>query len=336
MKKNSLFLILFLIHSIAIQAQSDSTLKKQTLHGIVKNEKNKPIPYASVIVEGEEKGTVTDSLGFFKIDAKPNSVLIINAQGYESAMEPVNGKDLITAVLVKESSGNAASGINETIKPQSISNAFQDFSKAETGNLYHGSSLPVFTIKENTVGTRYLFDSWVKGKIIDTANREINTYNYVFNYDKMTGKLIATQDKKNVIDVDDIAIDSYCLTNPSGQETMFEKINLINKDKFLVSLVNETNKKYALYKSINTKFIKANFVTNGLIESGNKYDEYADSYDYYIVYSSGIYKKIELKERSVKQVLVEDKDKVKVFFTQHSGDKLNDSLLSQLILFLNQ
>jgi hypothetical protein len=116
----------------------------------------------------------------------------------------------------------------------------------------------------------------------------------------------------------------------------FEKIDLINKNKFLVNLVNGGNKKYTLYKSINTKFVKADFVSNGLIQSGNKYDEYADSYDYYIVYGNGIYKKIELKEKAVKQVLIEDKEKVKNFFVQHSGDKLDELLLSELIIFLNQ
>src|ERR1700745_418659 len=100
MKKILLFFITFFASSIILFSQVDSSLKKQTLHGVVKNEKNKPIQNASVIVEGEQTGVVTDSLGYFKIDARPNAVLIINADGYESLMKEVNSKELVQAVLV--------------------------------------------------------------------------------------------------------------------------------------------------------------------------------------------------------------------------------------------
>ena len=336
MKKHLFFFLSFFSISIVVRAQLDSTKKRQIIHGVVINEKNKPVQDASVIIQGEEKGTVTDSLGYFKINAKSDAVLIINAAGYESLLEKIRNEELIRAVMKRNPLNNSA-GADETIKQQSFSNAFQDFSKTETGNLYRGSSLPVFIIKENTVGSRYLFDSWVKGKLIDTTGKEINTNDYVFNYDKMTGKLIATQDKKIVIEINDAVIKSYSLTDLSGKETKFEKSGLINNDKFLVSLAGEKNNKYSLYKLINTKFVKANFVTNGLIESGKKYDEYADTFEYYIVYnSSGIHKKVELKEKLIKKTITEDGEKVKTFFIKHTGDKLNESLLAELILFLNQ
>ena len=66
MRTKSVFLLLFLFFSIIDRAQSVNGLKKQTLHGIVKNEKNKAVQNASVIVKGEEKGTVTDVLVFLK------------------------------------------------------------------------------------------------------------------------------------------------------------------------------------------------------------------------------------------------------------------------------
>ena len=75
----------------------------------MKDEKNKPIQNASVIVEGEEAGTTTDSLGFFKIDAKPNAVLIINADGYEPLMKEINNKELVEAVMAKTKSENGNS-----------------------------------------------------------------------------------------------------------------------------------------------------------------------------------------------------------------------------------
>ena len=104
MKTILLSLIFFLSTSLAIYGQSDSAMQKQTLHGVVKNEKSKPIQNASVMVEGDETGTVTDSLGYFKIDARPSAVLIINADGYEPLMKEINNKELIQAVMVKTKS----------------------------------------------------------------------------------------------------------------------------------------------------------------------------------------------------------------------------------------
>src|SRR6476659_7605768 len=101
MKTILLSLTLLSVFTFTVYGQSDSTLKKQTLHGVVKDEKNKPIQKASVIVEGEEAGTTTDSLGYFKIDAKPNAVLIINADGYEPLMREINSKELVDAVMTK-------------------------------------------------------------------------------------------------------------------------------------------------------------------------------------------------------------------------------------------
>ena len=80
MKKKCFSLLLFVTLATVTWTQTSPVSKKQTLHGIVKNEKNKAVQNASVIVKGEEKGTVTDSLGLFKIDANPNSILIIAAK----------------------------------------------------------------------------------------------------------------------------------------------------------------------------------------------------------------------------------------------------------------
>ena len=66
MKKKCFFLLLLITVTTAAWAQTNPVLKKQTLHGIVKNEKNKGVQNASVIVKGEEKGTVTDVLVFLK------------------------------------------------------------------------------------------------------------------------------------------------------------------------------------------------------------------------------------------------------------------------------
>jgi len=44
--------------------------------GMVSDEKGNPIPLATVIIKGENKGTLADSAGKFSITTKPNNVLI--------------------------------------------------------------------------------------------------------------------------------------------------------------------------------------------------------------------------------------------------------------------
>jgi hypothetical protein len=115
-ENNFLSVALSLATTLTVYSQSDSTLKKQTLHGVVKDEKNKPIQNANVIVEGEEIGTVTDSLGYFKIDARPNAVLIINADGFEPLLKEINSKELVEAVMSKAKPQNDNGGSNEILK----------------------------------------------------------------------------------------------------------------------------------------------------------------------------------------------------------------------------
>ena len=60
-------------------------------------------------------------------------------------------------------------------------------------------------------------------------------------------------------------------------------------------------KRYSIYKVINTKLVRANFFTDGVITSGNKYDEYVDDPDYYVIKgTSGTPQKISLKKKALK------------------------------------
>jgi len=337
MKKNLLLLSLLFILSIAGQAQ-DSTIKKQTLHGVVKNEKNKPIQNATVTVQGEEKGTLTDSLGYFKMDARPDAVFVISADGYESLLASAHNEDLIRVVMAKSKPLNNTNGeVDKLIKQQSVSNDFNNYVNTESSRNYTGSYLTVFKSSEGTVGSRLLFGSWVNGKLIDKNDQEINTKGYVFNYDKIERKLLATLDKKTLIEVEDSAIKSYSLSNPSDGETLFKKVTGVDKNKFLIVLVDAQDKKYSLFKSLKTEFVKANFTSNGLIQSGNKYDEYVDKSEYYLSNSSSKNLiKVELKEKQIKKAIPDDQDKVNAFFaSQQDTNKIDELLLIKLISYIN-
>jgi hypothetical protein len=321
--------------STVSQAQLDSTIKKKIFHGIVKNEKNKPIENASVIVEGDEKGTVSDNLGYFKINARPDAVLVVNAEGYESSLTPVGNEELVRIIMIKSKSLNDGEGV-KMAKQQSVSNDFHNYINTESSRNYTGSYLTVFKGSEGTVGSRFLFDNWVPGKLIDKNDHEIIVKGFTFNYDKVGHKLLATSNEKTIIEVEDSAIKSYSFFNPAGGETVFKKVNGADKNKFLIVLVDSPNKKYSLYKSLKTELVKANFTSNGLIQSGNKYDEYVDKFEYYISDSSSPnLVKVDLKEKQIKKAFPNEQQKVNAFLASHKEDKINESLLIELISYIN-
>ena len=335
MKTNLLSLIFFLGTSFVVYCQSDSAMQKQTLHGVVKNEKGKPIQNASVIVEGEDQGTVTDSLGYFKIDAKPNAVLIINADGYEPLMREINSKELIQAVMVKAQPSNSNAGTNEILKQQTLSRSFEDFEKGGTGPMSHSGLLPVIHQNEETKGSRYYFKDWVKGTVLDKSGAIVSDEYCLFNYDKMAHALLVTKDKRSMIQVNSSEIQSFILEDRNGKYS-FERKPSINDKDFLIQLA-KSGGKYSLYKAIKTKFQKADYATTGLTESGKNYDEFIDEATYYILPADEKQViTVELKKKAIKNALPNEQEKVNSYFAEHKSDFINESFLIGLVNDLNK
>ncbi len=195
-----------------------------------------------------------------------------------------------------------------------------------------------FSIKENAEGSRYLLTNWVRAKVFITDTTMINTEGYVFNYDKMLKKLIATKDGQTLIEVNTDHIKSFVLIGADETDS-FERVPAISNE-FFISLVKD-DKKYSLYKSVKTKFQKANYYNNGIVESGNKYDSYTDVFEYYVVFADGKYKKVELKKKSVKNIFSGEATKVSQYFSNKDEEvgglgTVNESFLIGLVNFLNQ
>jgi hypothetical protein len=339
MKKNPFLFALFFVLSVISHAQQDSITKKQIFHGIVRNEKSRPLQNASVFVKGEEKGTITDSLGYFKVNARPDAVLVINAEGYETLLVPARKEELLRLVMkkTKETSANNNSVADEISRQQSASNDFRNYLTSESSRNYTGSYLTVLKNKESTVGSRYLLDEWISFNVVDKTDSVVNTNGYLFNYDKIGGKILATNDKQTIIEIDDTAIKGFSFVDSSGKKISFKKINTIDRSMFLIVLADKPGKDYSLYKSLRTEFVKANYTNNGLIQSGKKYDEYVDNPEYYIEFHKlKTFTKVELKEKALKKAFAGNEEKVKAFFEKNRAGKLNEALLIQLISYLNE
>jgi len=322
------------------------------------------------------KNSIADSLGFFKILVQSGNTITIKAVGYKEAIVKIDKQDSLLIVLnadvnklndvsVAASSAPAlATGQTSIADQQIIASTLNDFKMGEnfstsnsviehaglkssaenvhynvtlpTSNLYMGSAIPVFAHKEDTKGSRYLYDKWVKGSVLTVQNVLFNNDKYVFNYDKVAKNLMAilAQDKNVMIELDKQNIKSFSLMEDNATID-FEKVPLISAQNFQIVLV-KAGGKYALYKSITTKFTKANYVSNGLTERGNNYDEYVDEAIYFVVAPNNILRRVELKKKSIKAVFFEDAAKVDKYFSGHRYDDINEIFLMDLVYYLNE
>ena len=223
----------------------------------------------------------------------------------------------------------------QTPGQQTIQFDLKDFSSHYNGNIA-GAVMPVFNSKDQTKGSPYLFNNWVSATVIKKNNEIVNTKGYFFNYDKIGKRLLVSTDKKVMIDVDKTQLKSFTLTGPDGLENYFTRVNAIDSNIFLIAVLENENG-YSLYKSINTKFIAANYLNKGLVESGNDYDEYLDSYQYFITQPKGAgFKQIDvLKTKTIKAAFPNETDKVNKFFKENVDADLNQVFLMSLLNNLN-
>ena len=225
----------------------------------------------------------------------------------------------------------------------SVMGASQNFSQFLNKSLLKSTDMSAnksaaitsFNNLENTVGKRFLFDTWVSGdSVTDAQGNLINTASFVFNFDKLEGNLLATEDKINNMAVSPSGIQSFVLQD-KGKPYKFEHVKAIDPLKFYVRLV-KSDSGFSLYKQPAVKFIPSNFRNDGVIQTGNPNDEYKDASTYFVVnQNAGISTAINLKTKDIKETLKAQKEKVDSYFKQHKDDDINEAFLINLIDFLN-
>jgi len=197
-----------------------------------------------------------------------------------------------------------------------------------------GAMLPVIEHKEETRGSRYLLRKYAKGVIVDSSNSLITDSINLLNYDKIDGQLMIAQNAKNYLEVDKEKILAFAL-KADDTSFIFLNVPILSKTNYFLLIAN--GPKYSAYKSIRSKFVKSNYQSNGLVETGNNYDEYVDKLTYYWVdehsKSAGIF---ELKKKSIADAFAAEKEKTNTFFAQHKHDDIDDNLIKNLIMYLNQ
>ncbi|MDN3582366.1 hypothetical protein [Mucilaginibacter flavus] len=211
----------------------------------------------------------------------------------------------------------------------------QNNNSLSTTGITSGGMAYNLTNKEDTKGSQFLFDTWVKGSMADAKGNAVNADGYSFNYDKLGGALLLSQDKQTAIAVDKDRARTFILYDKADKALKFEYVPVI--DAKLYCEVLSAGAKYKIYKLTKTKFIKADYKNDGISSSGNKYDEFTDEFGYYVADAKGgAPQKISLKNKAIKQAFAADADKVKAYFDAHKDDKINDAFLAGLGDALNQ
>lgn len=303
--------------------------------GTVKNENGKGIPSVLVQEKDSKIATYTDSLGNFSIVLDKDAPLLVVAKGYKD--ETVKPQDNLVIVLKKGRSSVAAlnpddpAKIKTDVPTTNNSNGFSYFNVTTGGGM-------LFNIKrkEDTRGSRYLIpEGWAAGYVVDKTGNTIKNDNYSFNYDKISGVLLLTQDKRAAVEIGNDQIKSFTIYDGLSKPHLYQIVTGIDQ-KHYAELLSDGNT-YKVYKLTSTTFKKADYKTDGLTSSGNRYDEYVDEPTYYIenVKAPGM-QKVTLRSKALKKAFANDESKVKQFFDEHAEDDINEAFLVNLVDFMNQ
>lgn len=325
-------LILTLIVSLCLTRFVNAQELK--VNGTVKDNNGNSVSLAFVQDKKNNTATRTDSTGKFSLITSPDSKLYVSSNGYKTKVVDVKDKTDIVVILSADK-GDNTNGSNQ------ISGNFSDYTAAASGGLLYGNGLsgggllPVFKYTEATKGNRYLFKDWVGGYVVSTEDSVYKNPNYGFNYDKISGALLLTQDGKNAIEIVQARIKSFTLNNDvNGRPEVFEYVPDINKKHYPQVLA--SGNKYKIYKLTLTTFIKNNYHTDGMTSSGNNYDEYEDDNTYYLYnVQTKQLQPFTLKKKAIKGAFGSDANKVNSYF-ESDDNKIDDTYVSKLGDYMNQ
>ncbi|HVW95749.1 MAG TPA: carboxypeptidase-like regulatory domain-containing protein [Mucilaginibacter sp.] len=272
--------------------------------GVVDNQKGQPVPYAFVRDAQHNYATFADSAGSFSLKADPSSSLRIAANGFqENTLKIDNRANIDVTLSAGQSEGTVVSmkALKQTVDAE--------FLHAQ-GLLFGGDAsqqqVKSGFVQEPTKGSRYLFSDWVPGFGINKNDSLVAELSYLYNYDKISGNIMYTNDGRSMSAVSNSQIKSFNLFDKFGNKHVYEQAPAIGDEAFVEVLLNTP--KYKIYKKIETKLVRADFHTDGVVEVGHRYDEYVDNEHYYFVGADGKKKSISLRKNTLKKLMGGDAD----------------------------
>lgn len=182
----------------------------------------------------------------------------------------------------------------------------------------------------STVGTRF-FGPWAKGKVV-LIDRVVDEPIYYFNYEKVKNAVLYAVDTTKAFELVPDSIISFSLYSSNGP-IVFDRFPSIPGAPFFQELVID-NTGFSLYKGVVTTYIKADFKTNGIVSSGNDYDEYSDKYLYFILFPNKEMKQVQLKSKSIKEVF-SSVPAAEEYMSRHKGS-IDEKYLIEMVKALDK
>jgi hypothetical protein len=316
--------IFFMCLLLIIMAQLTKA-QTATVIGSVKDDKGNPLHYVFVLDAQAKSATYTDSLGNFSIATSAGSKLQFQHSGYKDATADAGGTAL---QIVLNSNGSP-----DTDKG-TLSTRVSDGSNATNATMGNGGAIAPGHVKGDVHGNRYLFDNFAHGFIINSSGELMHDPGNLYNYDKIGGNVLVTADKQNIAQLGYDQIKAFTLFSDKDEQVSFEKASGIDNSHYLQVL--SSGKKYKIYKFIQTKFVKSDYVNTGVSSHGNDYDEFQDDADYYVWdVQANQPVKFALKKKALKDGFPKEADKANKYVSDNSG-KINDAYLSKLGAYMNQ
>ena len=264
-----------------------------------------------------------------RLEATREQIITGAFQEYVRSAEFSNGTYHTSAVVANPPPKGSIPYKQANIKM--VSTTTNGFGPLNTLNA--GTMLPVMTHTEDTRGSRYLLKDFASGVLVDNTGHILTDSFGLLNYDKIDGQLMIAQDAGHYMEVDKEKVIAFALKTPDTS-FVFLNVPVLSKINYFVLLAN--GPRYSIYKSIRTRFLKNNYVSNGLTESGHNYDEYQDTETYFWVDANNNAGLLELKKKSIKSVFARDQSLVDQYFSKHKYDDIDDAFLKGLVNFLNK
>ncbi|MFI5159891.1 MAG: hypothetical protein ACHQHN_01370 [Sphingobacteriales bacterium] len=302
-----------------------------TITGTINDGQGSPVRYVFVHDTKSQRATFTDTLGNFSIRATPTSRLQLQSAGHSDTILniPPGGKMQVTLKTVADDTTKVHAGvklITETVR----STTEGDMGTVSSGGMISGMKHQ----KDGTRGNRYFFDEFVPGYIISSDDKLVYNPNYRFNYDKIGGGLLMTEDNKTLTQMSGDQIKSFSIFGSDGTLHTFEMAPAVNSSHYVQVL--SSGPKYAIYKLTLTHLVKSDFTNAGITSHGADYDEFVDDKTYAVLdVASNKTVPLSLKKKSIKADFAKETDKVNKYLAGHSGS-IDDTYLADFGDYINQ
>ncbi|AMR31064.1 hypothetical protein A0256_06310 [Mucilaginibacter sp. PAMC 26640] len=282
------------------------------VQGMVVDGAGKPVPFAFVRDAQHSYATYSDPDGSYMLRADPASKLVVTAKGYGEA-----------TAAIKEGGVNVTLPAGDgAVATTNSGNIFSVHSDAGTSTVM-GS----FQATTEVQGNRYLSEGWMHGFAINTEGAVVQNPAMLFNYDMMGGDIISTTDEKSVTKVARASIMEISLFDSKGKAYTLAFVPAIDPSHYVQVLANGA--KYKIYKQIIIRYMKANYQTNGMTSTGNKFDSYEPTYFYFMANGSNAPVKFNPKKKVLKELFAADAEKLNKYMSSASGD-IDDAYLKGL------